>query len=659
MNRSKFTVLIVCILFLLLCIPANAAEIHVLTTGSSAAVEADTAINTVHACSAAPNEAAAINTAHACSAAPNEAAAINTTHRSLTSADTAPENSLQTPEPSDNAARILVFETTDIHGYLMDTSSGNEDTFQYRLAYIAQVVNTARAAAVRNHSGSSGSDTGNAGAVSAGSAADSNPPWTDIDDVLLLDGGDIYQGTPVSNLLEGSALRAAFDYMDYDAVVLGNHEFDWGVTDYNADEDATIPAYTISDPVHSLYFAGDPDIPVLASDLYYENNGKRTGFTRDYVIVEKAGFRIALVGYIPDYSGTIITEQIAPYHINDSLQHLDILIRIINALEKPDVTIVMAHDDPEPIAAAMDPNEVDLVTGGHSHESVHGFAANGIPYIQGGCKAQGYATAIISIDENGTVVVEDPGFTSIINEKSLLYDTAVNAGRLDETVLAISHAAWNNLRNEMNEVLGYIDTPIDRTETGDNGSTYAGNWYTGLMLRVMEQYGVAAAFYNSGGIRTNLYIPRGQSIRQVTAGDIYTISPFCNIFLVFDITGNELARHLEKCLKNESYGDQMSGLTFTYSQNGTEDNPTYTVLSITLDDGTEIDIHDDRTKYRVCVSNYSSTKRGSIFYDKDPVFPESEAPVDNIAIIETLREMYKENDGFIPVDTGPRGTLVE
>ena len=72
---------------------------------------------------------------------------------------------------------IEVFETTDVHGYLVDTSSGNESTFQYRMAYIANAVNEARANA-------------------------------ENDAVLLLDGGDIYQGTPGSNLTYGNALRA-------------------------------------------------------------------------------------------------------------------------------------------------------------------------------------------------------------------------------------------------------------------------------------------------------------------------------------------------------------------------------------------------------------------------------------------------------------------
>ena len=65
-------------------------------------------------------------------------------------------------EPAAGSQRtIRIFETSDIHGYLLDTSGGEEEKFQYRLAYIAQVVNDARASGK-------------------------------YDDVLLVDGGDIY-----------------------------------------------------------------------------------------------------------------------------------------------------------------------------------------------------------------------------------------------------------------------------------------------------------------------------------------------------------------------------------------------------------------------------------------------------------------------------------
>lgn len=518
----------------------------------------------------------------------------------------------------DGKTRIRVFETTDIHGYLLDTSSGDESTFQYRLAYIAQLVNEARA----------------------------SDEWADV---LLLDGGDTYQGTPVSNLIFGSALRAAMDHMDYDAMVLGNHEFDWGVTEYCVDADATAPAYELGD------FAGDPDIPVLACNLYYAGTRDRVDFTQDYVIVEKAGYRIALIGYIPDYSMDIMAERIAPYDIDGSLQHLAETVAEINESETPDVTVVMAHAAPEQVAAALDPAQVDLVTGGHSHAGVYGVADSGVTYIQGACQGQGYASATVAIDAEGNVTVEDPLYTSITADRTALYNTAENAARLDETVVAISRAAWDNVGDEMSEVLGYIDRPIDRSTTGDNGSTNAGNWITGLMLRATRGQGAVAAFYNSGGIRTSFSIPAGQTVRLLTAGDIYTIAPFCNYLYVYELTGAELAQQLVNGFKNGNYGDQMSGLTFEYETSGSGRSADITIVSVTLDDGTDVDVNDAETIYRVCTSSYSGTLAGGVFESKEPVYPASEAPIDNITMIDLLRAEGRDNDGYIAVDTGARG----
>ena len=520
--------------------------------------------------------------------------------------------------PDDGKTRIRVIQTTDIHGYLMDTSSGDESTFQYRLAYIAQIVNDTRAS-------------------------------EDYADVLLLDGGDTYQGAPVSNLLTGAALRAALDVMDYDAVALGNHEFDWGVTAYCADPDGTVPAYALD------AFSGDPDIPILAYDLYDAETGERVDFTKDYVIVEKAGYTVALIGYIPDYSTEIIAEQIAPYSIDGDLTKLAERVREINASEQPDITIVVAHAEPESVANAMDPYEVDLVTGGHVHAGKYGVADSGVTYIQGGSQGQGYAAATLAIAGDGTVSVEAPMYTSITENRAMLYETAENSALLDETILAISHAAWEAVGDEMSEVLGYIDIPVDRTPTGDNASTYAGNWFTGLMLRATEQDGTVAAFYNSGGIRSDFSIPSGETTRLVTAGDVYAIAPFSNYWYVYELTGAELAQQLADGFRNGNYGDQMSGLTFTYEVSGSGRDAQITIVSITLDDGTEIDINDDTTLYRVCTSNYNGTMAGGVFVEKEPIYPAAEAPIDNITMVDLLREEARDNEGYISVDTGTRG----
>lgn len=520
---------------------------------------------------------------------------------------------------------IKVFETSDIHGYLMDTSGGTEDKFQYRLAYISRCINDAR---------SSG----------------------EYDDVLLVDGGDIYQGAPVSNLLYGAGLRAAMDAMGYDAFSLGNHEFDWGVTEYCADPDGTVPAYALAE------YSGDPDIPILAGNLYDAATGEHVNFTRDYTVVEKAGLRIALIGYIPDYSREIMTSRIAPYTIDESLEHLKERVKEINSKEKPDVTVIVAHASPEPVAAAMDPSQVQLVTGGHKHMGISGVAENGITFIQSDCYAKGYASAVITLDKStGEIDIGEPTYTQIVGTEleNRLYERSENAPYLDPEIMAISHAAWSAVGAGMGEVLGYIDYNVEKkgyTDVqGDNDATSGGNFITGIMLAAMKDQGAEVAFYNKGGVRADFVIPEGETVREVTVGDVYAISPFGNKWLLYDLTGADLAKQLCDGLSESNFGNQVTGLTFTYYQLGTQDShPVYYVDSITMADGREVDIRDTTTTYRICITDYSATVPESVCVGKEPVVPIQDAPTDHLAIIEYLRDNKSRGDGYIPIDNSAR-----
>lgn len=514
------------------------------------------------------------------------------------------------------ATRIAVFETSDIHGYIMDTTGGKANTFQYRLARIAKIVNNAR-------------ESG------------------DYDDVILVDSGDIYQGAPISNLTEGAYLRAALDIMKYDAVTLGNHDFDWDVTQYATDSMATVPAYEIGD------YVGDPYIPVIAATLYSSNNHNRSLFTKDYVIVEKAGRRIALIGYIPDYSDDIMQSKIEPYELHGDLDEFSQRVKEINEAEKPDVTIVLAHEKPVTVANALDHEDVDLVAGGHEHAAVFGVADSGIPFIQAENYAKGYACATIVIDPEGNVTIEDTRSTSIVEEPELLYDTLSNSGNLDPDILALSHAAWDAVSEEMNEALGYIDTSVEQLGYINEKNTTGGNFITSLMLESTKDEGVVAAFYNRDGVRADFVVPDGE-ILEISVGDIYAVNPFNNYWLIYDLTGEELAQLLVDGLNDSDYGDQISGLTFEYNNNGTAETPVYEIVSITLDNGTKIDIHGKDTKYRIVISNYSATLPGSIFEGKTPLHPELESPVDNQALIKLLRDRRDKGQVHIPTDNKPR-----
>ncbi len=550
-------------------------------------------------------------------AAPSEASAAESAVTESSAAESQPEADAQQEK------RILVVETTDIHGWIVDASSGDPETFAYRLARIADAVNELRASG-------------------------------EYDDVLLLDGGDLYQGPPVSNLLYGAPIRAVMDAMGYDAVGLGNHELDWDVVQYCADEEGTVAPYELGE------YAGDPDIPVVASNLYDAETGERVSFAKDYIITEKAGLKIAVIGWIPDYSIDIMTEKIAPYRIDEDTDKLDALVREVKEKEAPDAVIVLAHEKPKPIAEAMDSSLVDLVLGGHSHKVVTETADNGIPCLQANCYAQGYGTAVMVVGADGSVSVEDLTYTDISEDAEALYDTEENLDNLDETVMDISYVAWNAVWEEMSEVLGYVDTPIEKVKKV--GANSAGNWITSLMLRATAEDGAIMAFYNNGGIRTSFEIPEGETTRNITVGDIYTITPFSNKLLVYDLTGPELAELLKDGLVEANYGDQMSGLTFTYSATGDESmdraEREYTILSITLDDGTEVDLADTEKTYRVCTSSYNASLEDSVYVGKEPIVAEVDAPIDQESFIEVLRQESAENEGHLAVDTGTRGVEV-
>ena len=522
---------------------------------------------------------------------------------------------------------IKVFETTDVHGYITDVSSYKEDTFEYRLAYFSKIVNDAR----------------------------NNDAY---EDVLLLDTGDIYQGTPHSNLTYGAAMRAAYDQMDYDAVGLGNHEFDWDVKTYATDAKGTMAPYEIGS------YKGDSDIPVLMSNLYYKDSGERVEFTQDYTIVDKGDYKVGIVGWADDYSADIKASQIAPYTIDDNREKLKELAEEVD--KKADIVVILAHSDPKSIAEEMDPEVVDLVAGGHTHKNVNGTADNGIDYMQGNCYAYGYSTAEIKVNpETKDVEVTTPEFKDISpkgGDHSYLYYNNGNNTQLDPEATKISQAAWDAVKGEMYEVLGTVDQSItkDFIDETNGTSSIAGNWLADMMLAATKDQNTVAAFANRGGIRANLEMAEGASSRDITVADIYTISPFGNRILTFAITGQQMGQQLERALiglnpeidstvayQASNLGDQFAGITATYKvvDGGIK------VLSIMTDDGQMIDVNDTTKTYNVCVNEYCATLDGSVFKGMTPLVPMDEAPVDNLSTIAALRE-HRDTEGLnIELDT--------
>ncbi|MBR0109041.1 MAG: 5'-nucleotidase C-terminal domain-containing protein [Bacteroidales bacterium] len=452
---------------------------------------------------------------------------------------------------------LPLVETTDTHGYIVNNDNG---TIHYRLAYIADKIND-----IRGHGAE-----------------------CDRDRLLLLDGGDIYQGASVSNLQGGVPLFVAYDRMGYDAVAVGNHEFDWGITTV-IDADATLPDYQWEGT------ACASEVPVLCSNLY--QNGSRVPFTKDYAIIrktamnsegEKVEVKIGVIGFAPNYASSIMTTKFtgAGYSLREDYSIPRNIAAELESTGQCDATILLTHDSADDAADNLGSNSViDLVLGGHSHRTMSGSTSWGLPYLQGGRYAEhfGYAELRFSVDTTGAVSFLSVGKmrTETVNsDRDVCSRAGQNASDLDEDILAVSKRAVEISAAQLEDVIGYIDVGATSYRLAGSGERCSaiGNWMCDIMRRIGE---ADVSFVNGGGIRTSF--PLYGSSRDITVANVYEMFPFSNAIYVYKLTYADLLKVFEYSLTSggKSLFTGMTGLDCHFYSDGE-------IHSLRLWDGTVI-----------------------------------------------------------------------
>ena len=536
---------------------------------------------------------------------------------------------------------LPVFETSDVHGYLLDTSSGNEETYQYRLAYIANEVNDAR-----NTYGE--------------------------DNVVLLDGGDIYQGNVISNLQDGQPMTAAYDLMSYDAVTIGNHEFDWGYETV-IDQDGTMGAYSVGD------YEGNSEVPVIASNIYQDD--EKITFAKDYVILEKTAtdkegnkidVKVGVIGFVDDYAADIMGAKFTGigFKVQEDYDALEELANKLETEQDCDATIVLCHADAAVVAGSLKKDSViDLVCGGHSHSAQSGSAGNGMSYVQPSSQAAsyGYAELVFQSDESsrsgaGSVSKVDTlskKTVSVTGDKTKLYDTEENADVLDEAMVDLAKASVADISDVLNETLGFVTTGITKKDLGeDSSSSTAGNWVTSLMARSV---GAQVAFTNNGGIRTEFPLEEGAETRNITSGDVYSILPFCNAIYGYELTYPELLEVLQYSLgSGAALKLRMSGIDCYYTDG--------LIHTLVLPDGTVVDKDGnwndgyDAKTIKVAVNEYVATSDTPFRKWNDTEKLLDHTVIDNEGAILALKKEAEKSKGYLHVDGQKhmiRGSYVE
>jgi 5'-nucleotidase / UDP-sugar diphosphatase len=343
---------------------------------------------------------------------------------------------------------------------------------------------------------------------------------------LFLAAGDMVQGNNWANLFQGKSSIETMNAMNFDAMVVGNHEFDFGQA-------------ILKERI------GEASFPVLGANVI----GLST--LKPYVMKDLDGLTIAVIGVVT--SDTPVTTH--PKNVT-GLQFLspeDTVEKYVRELrEKSNIVVVLSHmgfSADTDLAKKVD--GIDVIVGGHSHTKVEKPALIGKTAVVQAFE-HGKALGVLDLTvENGRIVRANGRL-----------DPIKPTAKENKTVGAIVTKYQQGVDTVMNETVGEALTDLD----GENvrlQETNLGNLITDVMRNAS---GADAAVINGGTIRT--------SIRQgpVKVSDVYAVVPFDNYIVAIKLTGQQIRDTLEHGVSAIEEGEgrfpQVSGLIFTYVRFG-------------------------------------------------------------------------------------------
>ena len=172
--------------------------------------------------------------------------------------------------------------------------------------------------------------------------------------VLLLDCGDIFQGTPYFNFFAGELDIKLMNAMKYDVATLGNHDFDGGLDMLKK-------------------HAQDASFPFVSSNYDFEKT-VMSGFTKPYHVIEKDELRIGIFGLGVELDGLVPEKLYKKTRYKDPIKAANKTARLLKTQEKCDLVICLSHlgykyelDKVSDVVLAQNTRNIDLILGGHTH----------------------------------------------------------------------------------------------------------------------------------------------------------------------------------------------------------------------------------------------------------------------------------------------------
>ncbi|MGJ8583789.1 MAG: bifunctional metallophosphatase/5'-nucleotidase [Marinosulfonomonas sp.] len=398
---------------------------------------------------------------------------------------------------------------------------------------------------------------------------------------ILVDGGDQFQGTLFYTYYKGALAAEMMNKLGYDAMTVGNHEFDDG-------------------PEVLRGFMDTVDFPVLMSNADVSGEELLADVLKKSTVIERGGEKIGLIGLTPENTDELASPGeniIFTDPVGAVQQEVDKL-----TAEGVNKIIVLSHSGyltDQRVAAET--TGVDVIVGGHSNtylSNTSDKAAGPYPTMVG-------TTAIVQAYAYGkflgelNVTFDDDGNLVEAVGEPLIMDAEVAE---DEGTKARISEAAAPLEEIRNKVVGSAAAAIEGSrDICRHQECEMGNLVADAMLDRVKDQGVVVALANSGGLRASI------DAGEVTMGEIYTVLPFQNTLSTFQVSGATLKDALENGMGQFDDPDddgrfpQVAGMTFTFD--GAAPTGERVTDIMIMEDGTATPLDMDKV-YGVVSNNY-------------------------------------------------------
>jgi len=443
--------------------------------------------------------------------------------------------------------------------------------------------------------------------------------------VLTLDAGDQFQGSLYYTTYKGQAEVQFMNAIGFDAMALGNHEFDDG-PDVLAD------------------FIEQAEFPVISGNTRVAAGQRLAGVLQEHVVLDAGGERIGILSVLtPDTA--IISSPGPDVGFDDEITYLEEAVARLKA-DGVDKILLLSHvgfGRDQEIAEAVD--GISAIIGGHSHT----LFSNTEP------DTPAYATLVESPSGRAVPIVQAYAYSKYLGDLELEFgdDGAVVAATGDTILLDASIP----LAADIEERIASLAEPIERMKAAPvaelaasiDGSREScrsmecemGNTVTDAMLARVAEQGATIAITNGGGLRASL------GAGTVSMGDVLTVLPFQNTLATLELTGAEITAALEHGVNAIEEGagrfPQVAGLRFRLDPTVDPDSGRVSAVEVRSGDGWA-PIDPDAT-YTIVTNNFMA-KGGdgyAVFRDQG-----RKAYVSAIGLEEALAEYLANNEPYAP-----------